>query len=69
MTSGLIQHSLGGVNQNYCKIGKGCTNRHVSGIFLMTGGVGNNKTAVVCGEIAVGNIDGDTLFTFCKQTV
>ena len=35
----------------------------------MSGGVCNDKAAVVGGEVPVCHVNGDTLFPFCHQTV
>ena len=69
MPSGLHQHTLRSVNQNYRQVSERCTYRHVSGVFFMSGGVCNDKAAVVGGEVPVCHVNGDTLFPFCHQTV
>ena len=69
MTAGLHQHALLGVDQDHGQVGKGCTYRHVSGIFLMTRCVGHDETSLVCREITVCHVDGDALFSLCHQSI
>ena len=69
MTSGLHQNALLCIDQNDRKLREGGTYCHISGIFLMSRCVRNNKAALIGCKITVRNIDRDPLFTLCHQTV
>src|SRR5476649_268323 len=69
MAAGLGQHALARVDQDDGKIGVGSAGRHVAGVLLMAGRVGDDELALVGGEEAVGDVDGDALFALGLQPV
>ena len=69
MAAGLYQHTLRCIHQNDGKVCKGCANRHVAGIFLMSRRIRYNKAAVVRGKIPVSDINGNALFPLCHQAI
>ena len=69
VAAGLHKHALRSIDQNDCQIGKRCADRHVSGVLLMSRRVSNDKAAVVCGEVAICDVNRDALLAFCHQTV
>src|SRR5690554_1396817 len=69
MAAGLGLYALFGVDQNHCHIGSGGSGNHVAGILFMAGGVGNNEFAFWSGEIPIGHVDGNTLFTLGGKAV
>jgi len=69
MAAGLGQNALARVNQDDGEVGVRRAGRHVAGILLMARRVGDDEFALVGGEEAVGDIDGDALFAFGFQPV
>ena len=66
---GLGNHAVAGVDQNDRQVTGGCPGSHVAGVLLVAGAVGDNELALVGREIAVRDVDGDSLFAFGFQTV
>ncbi len=66
---GLGQHALARVDQDDGEIGVGGAGRHVAGILFMARRVGDDEFALVGGEEAVGDIDGDALLPLGLQPV
>ena len=69
MASCLYQNPLFCIDQNDCKLCKRSTDSHISCIFFVTRCVCNDKTSFICSKITIRHVDGDTLFSFCHQTV
>ena len=62
-------YSLFCIDKDDCKLCKRSTNCHVSRIFFMSRCICNDKTSFICCKIAIGNINGDALFSLCHQTI
>ena len=69
MSFGLCDNSLAGIGQQDSEVSRGATSDHVAGVLLMPGGVGNDKLPLIGGKVAVGHIDGDTLFALGFEPV
>ena len=69
MPARLGQHALARVDQNDGEIGVGGAGRHVAGILLMARRVGDDEFALVGGEEAIGDVDGDALLPLRLQPV
>jgi hypothetical protein len=69
MAAGLFQQAGAGIDQQDRQIGGRGAGCHVAGILLVAGRVGDDEGALVGGEIAIGDIDGDALFALGLQTV
>ena len=65
----LRQHALARIDQHDRQIGRTRARDHVARVLLVSRRVGNDELALRCGEIAVGNVDGDALLALGKQTV
>jgi len=57
------------VYQDNGGVGGRCARYHVAGVLFVSGRVGDDEFAFGCGEIAVGDIDGDALFAFGGKAV
>ena len=69
MAAGLGQHPLARVYQNDGEIGIGRAGGHVAGILLMARCVGDDEFALVSGEKAISDVDGDALLALGLQPV
>ena len=69
MTARLGEHALPRIDQDDGEIGGRGAGRHVAGILLMARRVGDDEFALVGGEGAIGDIDGDALFALSRQAV
>ncbi len=69
MAAGLGQHALAGVDEDDGEIGGRGAGRHVAGVLLMARRVGDDEFALVGGEVAIGDIDGDALLALGRQPV
>ena len=69
VAAGLGQHALARVDQDDGEIGVGGAGRHVAGILLMARRVGDDEFALVGGEEAIGDVDGDALLALGFQPV
>ena len=69
MAAGLGQHALARIDQDDGEIGIGGAGRHVAGILLMARRVGDDEFALVGGEEAIGDVDGDALLPLGLQPV
>ena len=65
----LRQHALARVDEDDGKIGGRGAGDHVARVLLMAGRVGDDELALVGGEEAVGDVDGDALFALGRQAV
>ena len=66
---GLGQDPLAGVDEDHRHLRGGGAGDHVAGVLLVTGGVGDDELALVGGEEAVGDVDGDPLLALRLQAV
>ena len=64
-----VEHSLARVDEDDGEIGGGGAGRHVAGVLLVAGGVGDDELALGGGKVAVGDVDGDALLALGLQTV
>ncbi len=69
VAAGLGQHALARIDQDDGEIGVGGAGRHVAGILFMARRVGDDEFALVGGEEAIGDIDGDALLALGLQPV
>ena len=69
MASGLGQQTFTGIDKDDGNLSGGGSGNHVAGVLFVTGGVGDDELTLFCGEVAVGHVDGDPLFTFRLQSV
>jgi hypothetical protein len=69
MPPGLDQHALARIDQDHRKVGGAGTGDHVARVLFVPRAVGDNELALFGVEEAVGDIDGDALFAFCRQTI
>src|SRR5262245_34544782 len=69
MPAGLGQDSFAGINEQNREIGTGRASCHVAGILLMAWRIGNDERPLWCGNITVGNIDGDSLLALGLKPV
>ena len=65
----LLEHALARIDQHQSKVGIGRARRHVAGILLMAGRVGDDKLALVGREKPIGHVDGDALLAFGGQPI
>ena len=66
---GRLPIDFGGVDQYHCGVSAGSSSHHIAGVLLMARGVANDEFALLGAEVAVGDIDGDALFTLSGQAV
>jgi len=66
---GLGQHPFAGIDEDHRHLGGGGAGDHVAGVLLVAGSVGDDELALVGGEEAVGDVDGDPLFALGLQPV
>ncbi len=69
MATGLRQDALARVDQDDREIGGRGAGRHIAGILLVSGRIGDDEGALFGVEIAIGDIDGDALFALGGKTV
>ncbi len=67
--AGLGEDALAGIDQDHRQVAVGGAGRHVAGILLMARRVGDDEFALVGGEVAISDIDGDALLPFRLQPV
>jgi len=66
---GLDLYAVAGVNEDDGEVAGGGAGSHVAGVLFMAGGVGDDEFAFIGGEVAVGDVDGDSLFAFGAEAV
>ena len=66
---GLGEHPLAGVDQDHREVRGGRAGDHVAGVLLVAGGVGDDELALLGGEEAVGDVDGDALLALGGEPV
>ena len=69
MAFSLLDNPFARINQNNGQVGIGGASHHITGILLMTRGVGHNKLTLVGIKEAVSDINSNTLFTFCGKAI
>ncbi len=69
MAMGLREQPLARVDQHDGDVGVRGAGRHVAGILLVAGRVGDDEGARFGGEIAIGDVDRDALFAFGLEAV
>ena len=65
----LGQHALPRIDQDDGDLGGRGAGGHVAGVLLVARGVGDDELALVCREVAVGDIDGDALLPLGGEAV
>jgi hypothetical protein len=69
VAAGLGQHALARIDQDHGKVrGRGAGD-HVARVLLVAGRVGDDELALLGGEEAVGDVDGDALLALGAQAV
>ena len=69
MAARLRQHALARVDQHHGEVGVRRAGRHVAGVLLVAGRVGDDEFALVGREEAIGDVDGDALLALGLQPV
>ena len=69
VTLGLRHHPLARVDEHDRQIRRGGAGDHVARVLLVAGGVGDDELALVGGEEAVGDVDGDALLALGGEAV
>src|SRR5471030_2823057 len=69
VATGLGLHAVTGIDQDDRQVTGGRTGGHVAGVLLMARGIGDDEFALGGGEVAVSDIDGDSLLTLSLQAV
>ena len=69
MAPRLRQHALARIDQHDGEIGGRGAGRHVAGVLLVAGRVGDDERALRRGEEAVGDVDGDALLALGLEAV
>ena len=69
VAAGLGLHAVTGVDQDHRQAGGGGAGGHVAGVLLVARRVGDDELALVGGEEAIGDIDGDALLPLGLQAV
>jgi hypothetical protein len=65
----LGQQAFAGVHQDHREVGVRRAGRHVAGVLLVAGRVGDHEGALAGREVAVGDIDRDALLAFGVESV
>ena len=69
VAAGLGQQPLARIDKQNRKIGAGGAGRHVAGILLVAGRVGDDERAPRRRDIAIGDIDRDALFALGLEPI
>lgn len=69
VAAGLGDDAVAGVDEEDGDVGGGGAGGHVAGVLLVAGAVGDDEGAVGGGEVAVGDVDGDALFTLGFEAI
>ena len=69
MAPRLWEQALGGVDQDHGEVCCRSTRRHISGVLLVARCVGDDELPPGGTEIAVGHINGDSLFALSSQPI
>ena len=69
MTPGLDQNPFPRIDQYDCGIGGRSACHHIAGILFVPRCIGDDELALFRRKKPIGDIDGDTLFAFCSETI
>ena len=69
VAAGLGEDAVLGIDQQDGEIGGRGAGRHVAGVLDVAGGIGDDEAAVLGGEIAIGDVDGDALLALGGEPV
>ena len=69
VAAGLGEDALARIDQQHGEIGGRGAGRHVAGVLLVAGRVGDDEAALVGGEEAIGDVDGDALLALGVEAV
>ena len=69
MAVGLREQPLARIDQHDREVGVGRPGRHVAGILLVAGRIGDDERAPGGGEVAIGDVDGDALLALGFEPV
>ena len=69
MAPRLRQQALARIDQDDGEIGGGGAGRHVAGVLLVAGRIGDDEAARLRREIAIGDVDGDALLALGREPV
>ena len=69
MAPGLLEYPFAGVDKNDGKVGSGSSGRHVACVLLVARGIGNDELSPLRREVAIRNVDGDSLLPLGAQSV
>src|SRR6056300_707829 len=69
MATSLCKNTMARINKDYGELTVGSASSHIPGILFMARCVSDNKFALGCGKIAIGNINSNALFAFCLQAI
>ena len=69
VAAGLGEDAVAGVDQEHGEVGVRGAGRHVAGVLLVARRVGDDEAALVGGEVAVGDVDGDALLALGVEAV
>src|SRR5699024_4310742 len=65
----LLLESFAGVDEDDRKVRRGGAGDHVAGVLDVPGRIGDDELAPRGGEIAIGDVDRDSLFALGAETV
>ncbi len=66
---GLFHHAIAGIDEQDDDFRRGHACDRISGVLHVTWGIRKDETALVSGEIPVGDVNGNALFAFGAQAV
>ena len=65
----LRQHAFARIDENDRQIRSRSARDHVAGVLLVAGRIGDDEFALLGGKVAVGDVDGDSLFALGGESV
>ncbi len=69
LQAGVLPVELGGIDQHHGGVGLRGGGDHVARVLLVAGGVTDDELALLGGEVAVGDVDGDALLALGAEAV
>ena len=69
VTTGLLQHTLAGVDEHNGQVGRRRARHHVARVLNVAWGVGDDELASGGGEVAIGDVDGDALLALGPKPI
>ena len=66
---GLFNHAFARIYEDECKVCGRSTGNHISGVLHVSWRICNDEFTLGCCEVAVGNINGDSLLAFVFKAV